>query len=157
MPAYHKTNAGDGAARRQDSGFTLIEVIAVLALISILGAIAVNRFSANPAALVGETAILKNHLRFAQMKAMNDNVSWGIDFASGSYSLLENGAAASVNLPGEGLTSHTFSGGVTVSSSVVPVNFDSWGSPGGSNIAITVTDGANARSITITANTGFIP
>ena len=140
-----------------NSGFTLVEIIAVLILLGILSAVAVTRFTDNSAELIGETEIVKGHLRFAQMKAMNASDPWNINFSSSSYSLEENGAASSANLPGEGSATHTLPSGITVSSTINPVSFDNWGSPGATTITVTLTDGSNAASITVTKNTGYIP
>ena len=136
------------------SGFTLIEVIAVLLLIGILAAIAIGREanSGNQADVYGATEVLKNHLRYAQSTAMNANVSWGLNFSGSSYTLQNAGGSATAFLPGD------IPSGIGYASSVNPVMFDNhWGSPGAATITITVAKGGFSQTVTVTKNTGFIP
>ena len=136
-----------------EKGFTLIEFIAVLLLIGILSAIAVNRSSnfGADAAVLGATEVVKNHLRYAQVEAMNSNVSWGINFASSTYTLRDaNNVNAS--LPGD------LPQGMTFASTVNPLMFENrWGSPGSVTATVTVSKGGTSQTITVTKNTGFIP
>jgi hypothetical protein len=60
---------------------------------------------------------------------------------------------APYNLPNENSPTHTLPDGITVTGSTV--TFDEWGSPGASNIDLTMSAGGG--TITITKNTGFIP
>ena len=65
------------------SGFTMIEIIAVLLIIGILSAVAITRFYGTSAAdLASQLEVVKSHLRYAQTRAMNTNSCWGINFAS---------------------------------------------------------------------------
>lgn len=139
------------------SGFTMIEIIAVLILLSIVAAIATSHIGDTRVDVVGATEVLKGHLRYSQVKAMNSATPWGINFNSGSYVLEQNGSASATPLPGKGNSTLTLPAGVTVSSTIDPLNFDQWGSPGAVTATVTVTDGTNTRTITITKNTGFIP
>lgn len=140
-----------------DRGFTLIEVIATLIVIAILSAVAVGRISI-PDDLISQADIVKSHLRFAQIKALYDDTAdtapWGIAFAGGSYTLYKNNLAAAITLPSENSNVHTFPVGVTVASGTV--NFDRWGSPGTTNIPITLSQGGATTTIIVTGNTGHI-
>jgi len=142
--------------RTDDRAYTLIEIIAVLLVIGILAAVAVSRFLSARQDLVAQADIAKAHLRFAQLKALNDDTaSWGIAFAGDSYTLQYNGAAAGISLPGENSNTRALSSGITITTPLT-VSFDSWGSPGTSNIPITLSDGGATTTITITGNTGHI-
>jgi prepilin-type N-terminal cleavage/methylation domain-containing protein len=143
---------------KKNHGFTMIEVIAVLVIISIIGAFLLSRASSTESyRLISEVGTLKGHLRYAQLRAMSDNVSWGIAYTNGSYTLQKNGAMAPSHLPNEDSTTHTFQSSVSITSGADMVSFDEWGSPGGSNISITLSTGTDSRTITVTQNTGFIP
>jgi prepilin-type N-terminal cleavage/methylation domain-containing protein len=144
---------------RNSSGFTLIEVIAVLIIIAIITAVAVSRSMSTQNDLIQQVDIVKTHLRFAQLKALNDDVNtwWSITFSSGSYALSCTGSscpASTPALPSESSSSHGFPSGVTATSATV--NFDKWGSPGGNAVGINLTQGSQTITITVAANTGYI-
>ncbi|MDX9822496.1 MAG: type II secretion system protein, partial [Syntrophales bacterium] len=66
------------ARRPDDLAYTMIEIIAVLLVIGILATVAVSRFLSAQQDLVAQADIAKAHLRFAQLKALNDDsASWG--------------------------------------------------------------------------------
>lgn len=141
-----------------NKGFTMVEVIAILIVVGIVAAIAVSRGIPTQQNLMSEADIVKTHLRFAQLKALQDDaaVSWGLDFSAGtSYALYRNPALTTpINLPGEGSSTYTFQSGIT--STNITVNFDPWGSPGTTDIGLTLADSSGAKVITVTGNTGFI-
>ena len=143
----------------RNRGFTLIEAIAVLVLMGILATVVISSYSSTEInALVAEEATLKSHLRFAQLRAMNDNASWGIALSPGAYTLQKDAAPAPFALPGEDSVTHTLPAGISITLGAgTTVTFDQWGSPGPANIAITLSCGTDARAIPIAANTGFIP
>jgi MSHA pilin protein MshC len=171
MNLFHKKTS-------DNKGFTLIEVIAVLIILGIMVAVAVSRMGSNDSDLIPQTDIVKTHLRFAQLKALADDVydsgggvmvasTWGITFTSGtpaSFTLQNNGGTASINLPGEDGKIHTFPTGVTVAPTTV--TFDSWGRPVVSavdltpltvNASIALSQGGVSSTINVTINTGYIP
>jgi len=154
------------------AGFTLIEVIAVLVIIAIVAAVAISKgISNSQISAVSEADILKANLRFAQLKAMQEDQNqngttsyWGIYFSGNAYTLYNGSTAASINLPSETSSTHTFSGGVTaVSPSPNPVSFNDWGSPVdtsgnplSASLTITLNSGSHTAQVTVTQNTGFI-
>ena len=144
---------------KNSSGFTLIEVIAVLIIIAIITAVAVSRSMSTQNDLIQQVDIVKTHLRFAQLKALNDDVNtWSITFTAGSYSLSctagTNSTCPSSQLPSESSSSHSFPSDVTATSATI--TFDRWGSPGGSDAAINLTQSSQTITITVAANTGYI-
>lgn len=141
---------------RLNSGFTLIEVIAVLVIIAIIGAVVVSRgISTADVNVQTEIETVKSHLRYAQYLAMNDiyPTKWGINFQGSSYTLIKDVSGSQTTpftLPGESSATHSFASPITAT--VAPVLFDEWGSPPGAT-SITV----GGQTVTITATTGFIP
>ncbi len=154
----------------------MIEIIAVLIVIAILGTTAMisGVYSTSDYDLTSQTAIIKGHLRYAQARAMNTDIVWGIDFSGKTYSLFKytGGSKTLVDLPGEDAPTVVFVDdrgiptGMTVN--VATVSFDSWGKPytdasatpppAANDINIIVTyNETKSETIMITKNTGFIP
>lgn len=144
---------------RNNKGFTMIEVIAVLIILGIVAAVAMSRGTGtDEAKLQAEVNTLKGHLRYAQSLAMNDISSdatsptkWGIIINGSSYTLIKdvNGTQTSpFDLPGESSAIHTstISGAGTGT-----VLFNEWGSPSVTSVTFA------GQTITITPDTGFIP
>lgn len=138
------------------SGFTLIEVIAVLVIAAILAAVLITRgLSTADVNLQAEVDTLKSHLRYAQYLAMNDIPPnrWGIEVGDSAYELVKyEGGIKQVHilkLPNESSATHSFS---PIMATAWTVLFDEWGSP-----TITGVLNIGGQSITITPNTGFIP
>lgn len=150
-------------------GFTLIEIIAVLITLGILSAIVVSRSGTftTGTAVTTEAEILKSDLRYAQMKSMNSKSGeiWQVTFPDASrYTLQHYNSATWANkyLPGQTSDTHVFADNINATSSPT-VRYDNWGTPvqsdkitaEGANLTITLSDGTNSRTITVTKNTGF--
>ena len=145
--------------RLHQDGFTMIEIIVVLIVMAIVASVILYRPTTNVNKLVAEAEILKSHLRYAQIKAMNgdENETWGIHLADAkNYIIYKNNAQATDILPGETAQTHTFPTEVSVTSGVATVNFDNWGSPVTGTQTITLKQGTESSSITVTKNTGYI-
>ena len=149
--------------KKRDGGFTLIEFIAVLIVLGIIMAIVVSRvFSTNTVELDSQIDKVKSHLRYAQMRSMNDNLIWGISFAASQYWLFKAGNTANrIILPGEESDTVDLPSGTNPSKTIA---FDSWGRPSesasgsplaGSDISLTI--GGENDAILIYKNTGYIP
>nr|WP_144311533.1 prepilin-type N-terminal cleavage/methylation domain-containing protein [Desulfonatronospira thiodismutans] len=86
-------------------GFTMLEIVAVLVILGVLAAVAVNRFTDIGAKDVAAANTLKVHLRYAQLRAMGDVNDWGIEIEADTYTLVrDNGNVPTGNslpdLPG---------------------------------------------------------
>ena len=63
-------------------GFTLLEVMAVMVIMGIIGVFVLSGRADSRANLVGRTEAVKAHLRYAQSRAMStDDRVWGIIFS----------------------------------------------------------------------------
>jgi prepilin-type N-terminal cleavage/methylation domain-containing protein len=152
----------------KDQGFTMIEIVAVLVVLFIVSAVVMSRYTTTGTnELMVETDGLKASLRYAQIQALNDDTAtWGIHIPDdSSYILYKNGIAASVMIPVKipdtvkdppPNNTHRLQGNTRITSGVTTVTFDKWGSPGTTTISITLAQGTETSTITITRNTGFI-
>ena len=164
---------------RQSHGFTMVEIVIVLVVLFIVSTVIISRYTtADSNELMAETDALKASLRFAVIQSLNDDTlttGWGIYFPSDtSYALYKNGAASTVAIPAKypdpakdppPNNTHTLQGNVRITSGVgTMVAFDRWGrpidvsgNPLTADISLTLIQGTQASSITVTKNTGFIP
>ena len=163
----------------ETGGMTLLEVVMVLMLISILATVGLNRYPIHTTDIFTQTAAIKTHLRYAQLRAMNANIPWGISFNNNTYWLfnLEDMNRPQF-LPGETSTlldtgSHSgLSIELTSDASLhsFQIMFDTLGRPGSNasnveilhssrDMTIAISDplSGNSQTIKITADTGFIP
>jgi len=139
--------------RKGTSGFTMIEVLAVLIVLAVVMTVVLSRTPTIDREIYAQKAIIRAHLRFAQSLAMSNNTErWGISFTPNSYTLFQNGLPASINLPNDSTSTHNLPNGVAITSGIGTIIFDEWGSPGPDTITITV----NTESIQVTRHTGFI-
>lgn len=150
----------------RNRGFTLIEVMSALIIIGIVSAIAVSRFGISDTELIIRSEVVKSHLRYAQLRAMNSESVWGISCDGNDYWLFMDGNTGNhITLPGEETDPVALSD-KNIGMAAFTVSFDSWGRPysnasasgASSGTAITITSpGASSAGIAITAETGFIP
>ena len=153
-------------------GFTLLEIIATLAVISILAVVVVSRYTASGTNLPARIAVMKSHLRYAQSRSMNTGTVWGIQIAvdGKAYKLFNNKDSGDRLLPGEDpgpIDMNVYGLSITTGTGDLFVSFDTWGRPCPdaacqtlyeANQTVTLTDmSGNSSDITITRNTGFIP
>jgi prepilin-type N-terminal cleavage/methylation domain-containing protein len=148
---------------KNNKGFTLIEVVAVLIILGILSAVVISR-GMDTEAVKAQTEMdtLKGHLRYAQYLAMNEisSVKWGINIAVSGYTLVRvdaNGTTSPYNLPGESSATHSIA---PFTATTINLLFDEWGSPynGTTKLAANqpITLNPGSESFTITPETGYI-
>jgi prepilin-type N-terminal cleavage/methylation domain-containing protein len=154
---------GDGNIHIDKRGFSMIEMVIVLIVMAIMATfIMMQTTTGND--LIAQSEILKSHLRYAQIKAMNDTDDstpggWGVHLPNNtSYILYRNNATANDILPGETAQTRILPTGITVSTTCPnsTCNFDEWGSPGATTLTMMLTQGASTSTISITKNTGFV-
>lgn len=142
---------------RRPFGFTLIEIIVVLILLSILSATAISKLTLDKDRWINPD-VFASHLRYAQSRAMAMEEPWGIETKNdGTYSMfkIHEGTKQTVPLPGGSISGKNVQSGTWW--------FDEMGrpylgaynklaEPETRNITITVSQ----KTLTITANTGYI-
>lgn len=170
-------------AYRKIGGFTLLEILIVLVLVSIFVTMAVVQHSTSDASLIAQTEVLKTHLRYAQTRSIDTDLSWGVyyhynntDQTDCYYLLFNNGNIANIRqFPGETqdrvkLGEMGITLGISVDpSSPVPqsfqIEFDGWGRPtsiqldsaGPGSYTLELTKpGHTTQQFVVTQNTGFI-
>jgi len=163
-------NGLEKTAHAHMRGFTMLEVIAVLLIIGIIGALVISRAtSTSTFSLKSQADVIRTHLRYAQNRSMNTSSIFGIQFSSSTtYSLLAAGNAQII--PGEDavvVNIATKSPGMTIATATpMEVSFDSLGRPytdaagttlQSGNRTINLSLAGQTETITITPNTGFIP
>ena len=159
---------------RGQGGFTFIEIITVLLILGVISYFAATRlFMDDTPTQRGEFELLKNHLRYAQSRAMNSEDVWGIKCGTSKRCWLfkwADGVDTVKRLPGvessDGVLEVT---SIQISGTPIVVAFDAFGtpcSPGATctplatNPSISVQSavgGSAVGTITVTKNTGFIP
>ncbi len=155
--------------RFDDSGFTLLELLAVIVVLSTISAVAVSRFYFSDSNLQAQTEAIKVYLRYAQARSMNTESVWGINCAENVLYLYrydpDTENEIKVLLPGEdGVDVDLAEKGISMEG--FTVSFNSWGKPctdeagqaeQTENIDLTVSSDSGSRNIIITKNTGFVP
>jgi prepilin-type N-terminal cleavage/methylation domain-containing protein len=147
-------------------GFTLFEIIMVLLILGVLSYFVATRlFSGETPNQNAEMELVKNHLRYAQSRAMNTEMNWGVKFGTSSRYWLFNtteGENVVKRLPGVESTDAVME--LSAIQVTIPpgnkITFDPFGSPGSSTLNLTAQvkgGGSTVGTITVTKNTGFIP
>jgi len=158
---------------KNNSGFTAIELIAIMVVMGIITAFVIGRATDNKPELIAQTQVLKVQLRYAQSRSMNSTSNYGIqsDNTGDTYWLFRYDPAPAiirVNFPGENSDHIDLSSmGLSMDDDII-VCFDSNGipytdadtdNPGNlqtEDRTLTLSSGTDNESITITKNTGFI-
>lgn len=150
-------------------GFTLIEIIGVLLLLSVLAVGVASVIPNSNVSLPSEADRLSSHLRYAQIRAQADTYQWRLVFTNattyqvGPVVVPGPGFTPGI-VPGTGTTQRTLTDGVTTIAGTV-IRFDSWGRPLsdagvllGADQTIRLTQGTQTPiDIIISAGTGLIP
>ena len=147
------------------SGFTLLEVILVLLLISIFATIAVLRQPSTDVTLKAQANALKSHIHYAQMRAMNTDTIWGVGYTSNSFWLFKEAYDNQHLLPGEGQLSVDLDAkGITLNANGSNrLSFDTWGRSYSDDtlllsepLSIQLSKDGQSETLIITPDTGFV-
>lgn len=161
---------------KEEVGFTLIEIIAVLVVLGILAVVAVSRSFNYDVEVRSGADTLEMHLRYAQTLAMNSYPSvWGISSSGSSYKLFGGTNTSNINYLPEDATYINADRTVNLAAKKISISnftiyFDNRGipytaynatsnTPLAANLPITVTalSGGTTVGVTITPLTGYIP
>jgi MSHA pilin protein MshC len=152
---------------RNQAGFTLIEIVAVIVFIAILAAVAIVRHKPVDPTLMSQAQVLKAHMRYAQMRSLSTDSHWGINYQVNgdqrSYWLFKQPATNDrIALPGESDDHVLLMKGIVISQGSFQVEFDGWGRPsstlsGTGTLNLELTKSGDSEQIIVTQNTGFIP
>jgi MSHA pilin protein MshC len=147
-------------------GFTLIELVTVLLLISILAVVAINQWPGSSINLSAQADQLANDIRYTQSLAMNRGQRYRINLAADRYWISDAGGTVTISLPGSGATVVTLNSGITLSASYSFLVFDGNGAPyitattPGTALAadavITLSADGVSRTLTISPQTGRV-
>lgn len=141
-------------------GFSLIELVLVIALLGVIGLVTIVS-APSTRAIYLDVAIRQvlSDIEYAKQNASVTGVNSGVQFVSGgAYTVYQNTVATPLTDPvtnkSKVITLSSSFPGISISNNFT-VEFNSLGTPVlGSAGTVTLTTGANTRSITITANTG---
>jgi MSHA pilin protein MshC len=167
---YHTSNQSRlyHFCRFDNSGFTLLELLAVIVVLSIISAVAVSRFYFSDSNLEAQTEAIKVYLRYARARSMNTESVWGLRCnGTDLWLYLDGDITSKILLPGEdGVDVNLAEKGISMDA--FTVSFNSRGKPctdeAGQTeqavdriLTVNSASGSDSRNITITQNTGFIP
>lgn len=122
---------------KKDAGFTLIELVIVIAVIGILAAIVIPNFLAYREAsrIRGAASNLRADFEMAKLRAIKENAMVAMEFNAGSYRVFVDLNDNDALDAGERILSNpTYPPGVTMSATTFPGNrmeFNSRGVPNG--------------------------
>jgi Tfp pilus assembly protein FimT len=144
----------------------MIEIIAILVVIGIVGVTVVGRQISYNTELHSQTRNVKTHIRYAQSLCMNSDRAWGICCDGSNYWLFKNGSTGDqVMLPGEDSVQVDLSdkginmGAFTISFTEKGIPCTDAGATAAQsgNRTISISAGGDSESVLITQNTGYIP
>ncbi len=143
-------------------GFSLIELVLIIAVVGLLAlAVVVLSPGVSLARLDAAARQVQSDIEYAKQNALLSEVTSGAAFTSGgSYTVYQNTIATPILSPltrqSMVITLSNNYPGISISTNYT-VEFNRFGSPTtGGGGSVTLTDGTNTRTISVTANTGRV-
>jgi type IV fimbrial biogenesis protein FimT len=147
---------------KKDAGFTLIEMVIVIAVIGILAAIVIPNFLAyrEGARIRGAAGNLRADFEMAKLRAIKDNAMVGMEFNADSYRVYVDLNDNDTLDAGERILSNTtFPPGVTMSATTFPgsrMEFNSRGVPNGNSGTVSLVNTSGTQIDVIVSTFGRI-
>jgi prepilin-type N-terminal cleavage/methylation domain-containing protein len=145
-------------------GFTLIELVITLVILSILSYTVISRWSASTFDLQAAAEQLVADIRYTQMLAMTRGQRYRINFTASSYWISDRTNSATIPEPATNQATMALPGGISLSPSGILV-FDGNGIPysdaalpgtTAGDTTLSLGDGSETRQILINAETGRV-
>lgn len=114
---------------RSVSGFTLLEVVAILVLLGIVAVTIPTCVGSSGAKVRAEADLLGATLRYVQSRAIAEERLWRLEFTSGTEYRIGPAGGAWARIPGSGGDRHVLPAGQSGPSGGWRVFFDGWGRP----------------------------
>ena len=135
----------------------MIELISIMVIMGIVGAVLVSRAVDNPAESIAAKEVIKSHIRYAQVMAMKSNRVCGIGFNSNTYFIFRNNNITDkITLPGNDGVNFPIPASLGTASETI--YFDLWGIPYTSSALTTPrpTGTIGSLGISMIIDTGFL-
>lgn len=159
----HQTDAITPLGKNQ-RGFTLIELITVIIIVSLLAVTAISRWSATPFNLSAQAEQMLGDIRYVQTLSMTHGQRYRINFAADRYWFSNQDGSIIITHPASNSANIMMANGVTLSFTNSLLVFDGNGSPysdantPGTALAtdatVTLTLGTDNRTVQISPETG---
>jgi len=142
---------------KQQTGFTLIELIMVIVIMAALSVLAFSKFNRNSFDVAAAAGELVQAIRYTQEKSMSHSgaSNYQIAISGTGYSVTRGGTA--ITHPLTGVTGYTRTWPDITLDTTATIIFDAWGNPSGlgAPLTITLSKGSDSDSVTVENITGF--
>ncbi|MCF6338397.1 MAG: type II secretion system GspH family protein [Gammaproteobacteria bacterium] len=142
---------------KQQSGFTLIELIMVIVIMGALSALAISKFNRNTFDVVAASGELVQAIRYAQNKSMSHSGASNYQIAINGTGYTVTQAGTAITHPLTGATSYTKTWSDITLDTTTTIIFDAYGNPLSLSTPLTITlnKGSDSDSVTVENITGF--
>jgi prepilin-type N-terminal cleavage/methylation domain-containing protein len=151
-------------------GFTLLELIIVIIIVSILGLVMVTALPSSANKLPAQAQALINNLRYIQFAAISKDTSYRVNLSATGYDFTSANGLTNISHPASGSNTISLDGDVSLSwnNAVLPNNYIVFNylgvpysdaamtTPLTSNAILTLTVGGSSMNVVVTAGTGFV-
>lgn len=138
---------------KNDSGFTLIEIIMVVLTIGILAFVVISKYPTTEISLDTAADMIKSDIRSVQALAIAKHEAQTLTFNSSTqYTFPKVGGGTETRIFG-----NIFRGGISLSAKPAAITFNSLGEPtADQNDSITITNGSSTQTLTVLRYTGKV-